>query len=258
LEDEYKFVSRENAEALLAVTQDVSEIRALAPAIPPLYPRSPLKIMYVGLGLAAGLLLALGLILAADYAEPRIRSSEDIARLVGVPVIEVGHGDARRLSPVWSWPTAGHRRVKCGASSLPRWTKGSVAMAREVADRRTHLRVPVASKHIVLHVFGDDGNEQVIPARLLDVSPEAMSGSAPLAGVSLGTRVGVELEMPWWRFPHRVTVPGVIRRISDDGVRWAVQFSPEDQATRRRLESFVNRTYKAFDRVLKEGTGGEL
>jgi len=97
LEDEYKFVNREHSEALLAVTQELSEIRALAPAIVPVYPRGPLKILYVGLGLCSGFILALGLILAADYAEPRIRSSEDIVRLVGVPVIEAWHGDTRKL-----------------------------------------------------------------------------------------------------------------------------------------------------------------
>jgi hypothetical protein len=75
----------------------LSEIRALAPAIAPLYPKGPLKVLYTGLGLFAGFVLALGLILAVDYAEPRIRSSEDIERLVGVPVIEAWHADTRRL-----------------------------------------------------------------------------------------------------------------------------------------------------------------
>jgi Mrp family chromosome partitioning ATPase len=131
-------------------------------------------------------------------------------------------------------------------------------MGREAGERRQHLRVPVASKHITLHLAADDGSGRAVSARLFDVSPAAISGIAPLAGVSLGTRVNVELERHWWRFIHRVTVPGVVRRISDDGTRWAVQFSPEDDAQKRRLETYVNRAYKAFDRVLKDGIGTRL
>src|SRR5262245_22213377 len=167
---------------------------------------------------------------------------------------------ARRASsrPAWCSPTAGRRPAKSGAFSRRRWTKGSAAMTREAGERRKHARVPVASTHITLRLLADDGTAQSIPARLLDISPDAMSGSAPLDGASLGTTVSVELKTRWWRFPHRLTVPGVIRRISDDGARWAVQFSLEDESTRRRLDRFVNRAYKAFDRVLTEGTGGKL
>ena len=98
LEDEFKFVAREQAEALLAVSQELSDIRALAPAIAPVYPRGPLKILYAGLGLVAGLFLALGLLLVIDYAEPRVRSREDIDRLVGVPVVSVLRLEPRRLT----------------------------------------------------------------------------------------------------------------------------------------------------------------
>src|SRR5262245_8411576 len=101
---------------------------------------------------------------------------------------------------------AARRQAKCGASWRRRWTKGSGAMARETGERRQHLRVPVASKHITLHVAGDDGSGHTVAARLLDVSPAAISGVAPLTGVTLGTRVDVELERPWWRFLHRATV----------------------------------------------------
>jgi Mrp family chromosome partitioning ATPase len=131
-------------------------------------------------------------------------------------------------------------------------------MAREAGERRQHLRVPVAAKEITLHVANDDGSGRAVSARLFDVSPAAISGIAPLAGVSPGTRVDVELERHWWRFIHRVTVPGVVRRISDDGTRWAVQFSAEGGAAKRRLEAYVNRAYKAFDRVLKDGIGAQL
>jgi uncharacterized protein involved in exopolysaccharide biosynthesis len=98
LEDEFRFVAREHAEAQLAVSQELSDIRALAPAIPPVYPRGPLKILYSGLGLVAGLFLALGLLLVIDYAEPRVRSSEDVTRLVGVPVVSVLPVESRRLT----------------------------------------------------------------------------------------------------------------------------------------------------------------
>jgi uncharacterized protein involved in exopolysaccharide biosynthesis len=97
LEEEYKFVSREHAEALLAAAQELSEIRALAPAIPPVYPERPIKILYAGIGLLSGFLAALGLVLATDYAEPRVRTSEDVRRLVAVPIIVTSQGAAKKL-----------------------------------------------------------------------------------------------------------------------------------------------------------------
>ncbi len=125
-------------------------------------------------------------------------------------------------------------------------------------DRRHHYRVPVAAKRITLHLPEPDGNGRSISARLLDLSPEAMSVLAPRADVSLGTRLDAEMEMSWWGFVHSVTVPGIVRRISDDGTRWAVQFSVEDESTRKRLERFVNRTYKTFNGLLNDGAGARL
>ena len=119
LEDEFKFVAREHAEAQLAVSQELSDIRALAPAIPPVYPRGPLKILYTGLGLVAGLFLALGLLLVIDYAEPRVRSSEDITRLVGVPVVSVVRVESRRLtSPLVAHDPSPHEVWRVVAASV--------------------------------------------------------------------------------------------------------------------------------------------
>jgi uncharacterized protein involved in exopolysaccharide biosynthesis len=97
LEDEYKFVEREHAEALLAAAQELSEIRAVAPATAPVYPVGPIKILYAGVGLLSGFLSALGLVLAFDYAEPRLRSGEDVRRVVDVPVVVTLHGVSKQL-----------------------------------------------------------------------------------------------------------------------------------------------------------------
>jgi hypothetical protein len=128
-------------------------------------------------------------------------------------------------------------------------------MGREAGDRRHHPRVPIAAKPITIYLPGADGREQPHAARLMDLSPAAMGVLAPGAAVSLGTRVAIQVERRWWRRP---TVPGVVCRISDDGTRWAVQFAAETAAARRRLEGFINREYRTFDRLIRKAAGAQL
>ncbi|PYR70444.1 MAG: hypothetical protein DMF88_02830 [Acidobacteria bacterium] len=86
-EDEYKLLNREYAQARLAAAREISEIRALNDAIPPVYPIGPIKLYYTVGGLATGFLLALCLVLMWDYVDPRIRSREDAEQVAGMPVL---------------------------------------------------------------------------------------------------------------------------------------------------------------------------
>jgi hypothetical protein len=87
---------------VLAAAEEISEIRILHRALPPVYPDGPIKIYYAGGGLGIAFLLALGLALLVDYAEPLIRTEEETERTTGAPVLAmVPHGevpaDARAL-----------------------------------------------------------------------------------------------------------------------------------------------------------------
>jgi uncharacterized protein involved in exopolysaccharide biosynthesis len=86
-EVEYRLVSEEYAEARLAAAEDISEIRILHPAIPPVYPEGPWKILYAGGGLAIGFLLAFSVLLVRDYAEPALVTAEDVQEALDAPVL---------------------------------------------------------------------------------------------------------------------------------------------------------------------------
>jgi uncharacterized protein involved in exopolysaccharide biosynthesis len=87
LEDSYRMIAHEYEESRIATAQDVTEIRVLHPAVRPRYPTGPIKVYYAGGALALGVLLSLGLVLLVDYADHRVRSTEEIEDSLGVPVI---------------------------------------------------------------------------------------------------------------------------------------------------------------------------
>lgn len=87
LENEYRLLTQEHVEARLAALQEISEIRALAAAIPPMYPSRPIKGYYFAGGLVLGFLLSLCSLLVAEYASPRIRSVDDVTHLIDAPVL---------------------------------------------------------------------------------------------------------------------------------------------------------------------------
>lgn len=87
LEENYKMLVKSYEEARIAAAQAVSEIRVVHPAVRPRYPDGPVKIYYALGGAVTGLLLALGLVLLVDYMNHRVRSRDEIERLLGVPVL---------------------------------------------------------------------------------------------------------------------------------------------------------------------------
>ena len=87
LEDNYSLVSREYQEARLAAFQQISEIRVLHPATPPVYPVGPIKIYYAGAAFFMGLLTAVLLLLVREYMDRRIRTIEDLTEVIDLPVL---------------------------------------------------------------------------------------------------------------------------------------------------------------------------
>ena len=118
IENEYRLLTEEHVEARLAAAQDISEIRALANAIPPVYPAGPVKIYYGVGGLAAGLLVALFLVLVSDYTDPRIRTADDVVRVVGTPVLaQVPAMSTARRVTVLLGTSASHQALVCRIAS---------------------------------------------------------------------------------------------------------------------------------------------
>ena len=87
LEDNYSQASREYQEARLATFQQISEIRVLHPATPPVYPVGPIKIYYAGAAFSMGLLTAVLLLLVREYMDRRIRTVEDLMDVIDLPVL---------------------------------------------------------------------------------------------------------------------------------------------------------------------------
>ena len=89
LENEFRLVNQQYAEARLASVLQVSEVRVLHTAVPPVYPVRPIKIYYVAAGLALGCLGALLAVLLLDFADPRVRTLDALEGLRGIPLLAV-------------------------------------------------------------------------------------------------------------------------------------------------------------------------
>jgi succinoglycan biosynthesis transport protein ExoP len=89
--------SQRASEVRLQGHLDQSNIAILNPAIAPLHSYRPSLKLNVAIGLILGVTLATGFILASELVNRRVRSSIDVARAVGLPVIgEVPRLDTRR------------------------------------------------------------------------------------------------------------------------------------------------------------------
>jgi uncharacterized protein involved in exopolysaccharide biosynthesis len=109
LEDNYRMLVKSYEEARIATAQALSEIRVVHPAVRPRYPDGPVKIYYAGGGAVTGLLLALGLVLLLDYMDHRVRSRDEIERMLGVPVLaSVPHAELPARAAGLLAPRAGH------------------------------------------------------------------------------------------------------------------------------------------------------
>jgi uncharacterized protein involved in exopolysaccharide biosynthesis len=86
--DSYEFFLKRYEEARIRESSVVSEIRIISPAVPALYPTKPVKILYAGLSLAVGLVVAICWALFFEPLDPRVRTIGDLDEL-GLPVLGV-------------------------------------------------------------------------------------------------------------------------------------------------------------------------
>jgi len=86
-------------ETKVAEAAQLSTVRVIDRAIPPLYPERPLLLKNAAISLLVGLLVSLGLVLAVEAWRPGLRSREDLGSaavaLIGlVPYVAAGHESA--------------------------------------------------------------------------------------------------------------------------------------------------------------------
>lgn len=159
--------------------------QVLDPAIP--LPRSRLRypLLYFGGGLFGGLAAGLGFVIVRALVSRRLRRRDDIARVLGGPVL-LSVGRVRASGPLTrSWPTAArrpaiHKIVACLRGSLPVGQDTSTLAVIAVDD----LRVPALTIASLASSLARDGKRVLIA----DLTPSMAVGR--LLGV---TEVGVKL-----------------------------------------------------------------
>lgn len=86
-ESTYKEVRQAYDEASLRASQHGEEIRVISPGLVPTYPRRPVKILYVGVSAALALVVAVAVVLLAEYLSVTLRSVEDAEQALGIPLL---------------------------------------------------------------------------------------------------------------------------------------------------------------------------
>lgn len=98
-----------------------TDIAVLNPALPPLEPSSPKLLLNIALSIFLGALLGLGAGFLAEMIDRHVRSAEDLAEALGVPVLGVLGGAKRR------WFTRGMRKNKAGTLRKPQLANARAA-----------------------------------------------------------------------------------------------------------------------------------
>ncbi len=75
------------ADNIAQEVMDVQSINVIDEARVPVNPSGPRRLVYAAVALLAGLFLAIAIIVIADMANTRVRTSEEAAELLGLPVI---------------------------------------------------------------------------------------------------------------------------------------------------------------------------
>jgi chain length determinant protein EpsF len=80
--------ARQRAEQIRLESQrNQTEIAVLNPAVPPLLPSKPKKLLNIAISIFLGSLLGIGLALLLELIDRRVRSSEDVSEGLGIPVL---------------------------------------------------------------------------------------------------------------------------------------------------------------------------
>jgi chain length determinant protein EpsF len=101
-------VSQRYSQTNIEAQSNQSEIAILNPAISPLLPSSPRILASIAMSILLGAVLGIGFGLLAELLDRRVRSRDDIAELLGVPVFAISKGrpvkDSMKLLPRNSGP----------------------------------------------------------------------------------------------------------------------------------------------------------
>jgi succinoglycan biosynthesis transport protein ExoP len=101
-------VSQRYSQTNIEAQSNQSEIAILNPAISPLLPSSPRILASIAMSILLGAVLGIGFGLLAELMDRRVRSRDDIAELLGVPVFAISKGrpvkDSMKLLPRNSGP----------------------------------------------------------------------------------------------------------------------------------------------------------
>lgn len=87
LESTYEFLKKEFEQARFREASRTTEIRVVSPATVPTYPVKPIKVYYGAVALVMGLLVSIGIALMLEVFDARIRTADDAARVLSVPVL---------------------------------------------------------------------------------------------------------------------------------------------------------------------------
>jgi len=68
---------------------ETNNVRVVEPAVVPRAPVRPNKLLNISISLVAGVVLAVGVVLAIEYFDTTIKSPDDVERLLGLPVLGV-------------------------------------------------------------------------------------------------------------------------------------------------------------------------
>lgn len=77
----------EYEDAVLAEAKQINQIRVLERATPPLYPKSPIKLLYLAIPGLVALLAGTGLAFLLEYLDTSIRTLEQAELVLGLPVL---------------------------------------------------------------------------------------------------------------------------------------------------------------------------
>ena len=86
-ERSYKLLNEAYEEARIAEYKSSSEVNVLQNALVPSEPVRPIKILHVGAAALMSLILAIGIVFFLDFLDPTLRDSDDVRRVLKVPVL---------------------------------------------------------------------------------------------------------------------------------------------------------------------------
>ena len=85
----YELVTQRLAQTSLESQTQQTNIAVLTPALPPLEPSSPKVLLNTLIAIFLGTLLGVGTALLLELMQRRVRSTDDLAETLGVPVLAV-------------------------------------------------------------------------------------------------------------------------------------------------------------------------